>query len=101
MLTMLTDIPAYNPEKVSGITEEEYIAVVGNIQREVSQAIELFDGYWRTSNTLLFDMSMEALARAYCYTKALADTFSDDDLWERIVNRAVFSYELSAVMLGR
>lgn len=98
MLEVLTSIPAYKPEIFGSITEEEYNNMVAGLRKEVNRAIELFEAYWKTSNIALFNMSLEALKKAYTYSEELANHISNTEVIVKLSKRATFTFDLAAIM---
>lgn len=100
MFELLTSIPAYKPSTFYSITESQYTAMVDNFRGHFNRACQLFEAYWRTSNTTLFDMSLEALGKAWSYMDALTDEITDEKLQEKLRCRATFTYDMAAAMMG-
>ena len=96
LLEFLVNIPGKPP----ALSEEEYSNMVTGFRKELNRAIELFEAYWRTGNATLFDMSLEKLLQAHLYMVALADEITDERLLEKLRNRATFTYDLAAAMMG-
>ena len=100
MLEALISVPAYNPEIFPGITEEMYEDMTAKLAIHITRAIELFDAYWRTSNTALFDMSLEALKQAHASMFLITECAGSTALLDKLSCRAAFTYDLAAAMLG-
>lgn len=100
MLEVLTSIPSYSPIHFSGLTKQEYENIVAELRREVNRAIELFEAYWKTSNTRLFDISREHLDKAFMYMTTLKRNISNYPMLDKMTNRAEFTYLLAGAMLG-
>ena len=99
-MQVLTSIPAYSSKNFRGTTEEEYQVAVDNFRETFNKAVELFEAYWRTGNDRLFDMSLEALEKAWMYMEVLVDKVTEEALLVKLCNRGTFTYDMAAVMMG-
>jgi len=96
LLEFLVNIPGKPP----ALSEEEYSNMVTGFRKELNRAIELFEAYWRTGNPALFQMSLEKLEVAWFNMAALTNWITNEKVMEKLRNRATFTYDLAAAMMG-
>ena len=74
--------------------------MLANITQAFSEATRRFEAYWKNSNDLLFDMSLEALQAAWGYMAALTNEIADDKLLAKLSKRISFMFDMAAALGG-
>ena len=100
MFEVLEQVPGYSKKTSEYITREAYDEATASFTGHLKKAFELFNGYWRTSNTLLLDMSLEELLKARNFMDVIMYAVADDKVTDKMSKRATFMYDLAATIGG-
>ena len=100
MFEVLEQVPGYSNKTTTHITRQAYDEATTSFTGHLKKAFELFNGYWRTSNALLLDMSLEELLKARNFMDVIMYAVADDKVINKMSKRATFMYDLAATMMG-
>lgn len=100
MFELLERVPSYSKSLATHITRDAYSEAVTELQKHLARAFKMFEAYWKSGNTLLFDMSLEELKKAARFMDSIIYAVGDEKTIEKLSKRGTFMYNLAAAMMG-
>jgi len=99
MYQVFTGVLSYSSLDSTKITKDRYREVIKRYGTDMTRALELWDGYIKTKNDVLFTMSLDALALAHSSMHELFMTCKDEMI-EVISRRTTFLMSLASAVTG-
>ena len=90
-------LPGWHGKYANKITFEAWCKIMDRVEKQLTRAIEVFDGYYKTGDEVLFDLSLEVLNKAH-KDLAIIKTCLDKEDSDKLSHFQTFLYHLAGAI---